>query len=326
MKNESFILKKPIKVRAFNWQQGCRTHWLTKDKFIFNDYDFERNEYCSFVYSLKKGCVEDKIKVPVQDSFSDKYIISICYKKLASLRPDYGYFRHKNENENENENEIGIWKYSFSSKSLELIITIKELLAFEFDLNDKHCKHKVNHVMISPNGEYFIFMHRYYNQSGKRFDRLILADNSGKLLKVIADFGMVSHCFWYDSNTIIGYLRSSEGKDSYWLINIKTAKFSLFKPWEDTNGDGHPSVYNDFILTDTYPDKSRMQTLYLTNKKSNLDISLGEFFHGFKFSNETRCDLHPRFSLCGNFVFFDSVYTGKRQLHYLDISKYKSEL
>ena len=36
---------------------------------------------------------------------------------------------------------------------------------------------------------------------------------------------------------------------------------------------------------------------------------------------ETRCDLHPRMSHCNRFVFFDSVFSGKRQLYRMELPK-----
>ena len=38
------------------------------------------------------------------------------------------------------------------------------------------------------------------------------------------------------------------------------------------------------------------------------------------YKGQTRCDLHPRFSADGRKVFFDSVYSGKRRLCFVDVS------
>ncbi|WJW81228.1 hypothetical protein QU516_11330 [Moellerella wisconsensis] len=323
MKDNIFILENAISVQAFNWQQGCRAHWLDSEHFIYNDFNKLTQEYHANIYSIIQKKVIKIINKPVQDSYNNNFMFSICYKELARLRPDYGYFKHSIEYSNDN-NNIGIWKCDLNTSKTELILSLDDIIKFQFDKERSNLKHKVNHIMISPNGEKFIFMHRYFNASGARFDRLILSNCNGSLIKILADYGMVSHCYWYDNNTILAYLRNKEGKDGYWLIDINSGQFLMFKPWfKHFRGDGHPSVSNEFLITDTYPDKARMQSLYFSHKKLDIDIKLGEFFHGFDFQGETRCDLHPRFSSCGKFVFFDSVFSGKRNLYYIDISNIK---
>jgi Tol biopolymer transport system component len=141
-------------------------------------------------------------------------------------------------------------------------------------------------------------------------------------LKLLADYGMVSHCFWVDNKTVLAYFRNSDAKDSYWLLDIETGTYNeVFNGSIEDWGDGHPHVHGDWFITDTYPDKARMQHLILVNWKTGNIKELGKFFHGFKYVEKTRCDLHPRFSPDGKCVFFDSVFSGKRQFYkmYLDL-------
>jgi Tol biopolymer transport system component len=87
-------------------------------------------------------------------------------------------------------------------------------------------------------------------------------------------------------------------------------------------GDGHPSFNGRFVAFDTYPDKSRMQKLYLYDIAENIVIPVVELFQNIKYKNETRCDLHPRFSNDGRLLFFDSVYSGQRTLNYIDLTPF----
>ena len=133
---------------------------------------------------------------------------------------------------------------------------------------------------------------------------------------------MVSHCFWADDSTVLGYMRGPNNKDAYWLIDIESGSFEHFANGAlDKYGDGHSHVVGDWFITDTYPDKARMQYLKLCNWKTGEIKNLGEFFHGFNYSGETRCDLHPRMSSDGQYVLFDSVFSGKRQLYRMDLNK-----
>lgn len=315
-----FLLNKPIVTKAYNWQQGSRLHWLNKDCFIYNDYI--DGKYCAVVYSSSS---QERLYVldhPVQDSYKDKYFLSINYEVLSDMRPDYGYFSHtRSKNE-----EKGIIRYDFKDDVYVKVVDLDDVLRFEFS-DDVSYKHKLNHIMISPDGDKFIFMHRYYNQAGQRFDRLLLSNKDGQILKLLSLGSMVSHCHWIDNDTIIGYLTGLDNKDCYWTININSGEYlphlALNKM---TSTDGHPSVSsNGDIVTDTYPNKARLQSLYyLENGKDQVSL-LAQFFHGFEFTKETRCDLHPRLSKNADMVFFDTVYSSKRILSYINLQKTDSK-
>lgn len=305
--------------KAYNWQQGSRAQWLTNDLFIFNDFDENKNCYISRVFS-KKTCEEIKqFDFPVQDSFKDKYFLSLNYRRLSSLRPDYGY-RNMPAMSSRDINSLvqdGIWRVEYDTQACCLLLTLEEISKFEANPDSELAIHKVNHVMISPDGERYLFLHRYY--LGKvRYDRLILASSRSKNMKLLSNYGMISHYFWANNNTIVGYMRGPDFVDSYWVIEVDTGDFRRLTVL-DGFGDGHPHVFGDWFVTDTYPDKSRMQNLFLVNWKTDEKIHLGEFYHGFKYSGESRCDLHPRFSLDGKYIFFDSVFDDTRRLYKLTL-------
>ena len=135
-------------------------------------------------------------------------------------------------------------------------------------------------------------------------------------LKVLVDENMVSHCCWVNEHTIFGYFKY-QGIDGYYFVDVETEKVTSCQKMTDLGyGDGHPSSWGDWIVFDTYPDKSRMQHLFLYNLKKQKIVPLLEVYHSLRYAGETRCDLHPRFSQDGQYVFFDSVYTGKKKLCY----------
>jgi hypothetical protein len=306
---------------TYNWQQGCRAQWLTDDLFIFNDFDSVHKKYISRVCSVSKQQEIAVFGYPIQDAYHTDYFLSLNYQRLMTLRPDYGYRNLPLLDKialKDTDND-GIWKIDCQTSNHTLLVSLSAMCSIDPNKQIRDAFNKVNHIMISPSGKQFIFLHRYY-LGKRRFDRLFLADASSGKLKLLADYGMVSHCFWVDNKTILGYLRGPNGKDVYWLIDIETDKFTHVLGGKlDKFGDGHPHVHGDWFVTDTYPDKARMQHLILVNWKTREVKELGEFFHGFKYSGETRCDLHPRFSVDGKSIFFDSVFSGKRHLYKMDI-------
>lgn len=307
-------------VFCFNWQQGARLHWLDDDLFIYNDFDMVEKRYISKVVNSKTLQQLKSFVLPVQDSFGTDYFLSINYRRLISLRPDYGYRNLPKMTGDELKNLVddGIWRVDFKTGQVVLLVSLAQICEVEERHEFTQAFHKVNHVMISPLGSHFIFLHRYLIGQ-RRFDRLILADAKNGKLKLLSDYGMVSHYFWMNDKTILGFMRGPNNRDAYWLLDIDSGSFTHI-PGLDGLGDGHPHVHGDLFVTDTYPNKSRMQQLNLINWKTGEVKNLGEFFHSFEYSGETRCDLHPRFSPCGKKVYFDSVFSGKRALYEMDLA------
>ena len=319
MKQRKVLLE--IKTGAYNWQQGCRVHWLNDELFILNDFNEKNQKYVARVFSVPNLREVKRFDYPVQDSFGTDYFLSINYRRIDTLRPDYGYrnLPKMSDTELKRLDDDGIWKIDYETGESKLLYSLKQIAAFGVKQINKDVYHKVNHLMINTSGDKFIFIHRYLKKN-VRFDRLLLADVQGNLLKVLADNGMVSHCCWLNENTVFAYLRGIDDIDAYYSIDIHTGKMTLF---DNTlfrkYGDGHPSSNGRFILSDSYPDKALHQHLFLYDIESGESKELGSFFHGLSYNEETRCDLHPRLSPDAKRVFFDSVCHGKRQLYYMDL-------
>lgn len=304
---------------SYNWQQGCRAQWISSDRLIFNFFNDATQKYNSAVYSISKRQVERKYDLPVQDSFHDDYFLSVNYSRIMRVRPDYGYrnLPFLDEKEMRNLASDGIWKVDYNSGNKNLIVSLQDVVNLQPLSTFKGSLHKVNHVTISPDGNRFIFIHRWY-QKGRRFDRLILFDNG--CMKVLSDDEMVSHMCWIDDYMLFGYFRHQRIA-GFFFININTGEITACDKLNTLdNGDGHPSCYKDWIVIDSYPDKSRMQHLTLYNYKTHVIIPLLELFHPLKNQGESRCDLHPRFSPDGCRIYFDTLYTGTRRLTYIDVS------
>jgi hypothetical protein len=77
---------------------------------------------------------------------------------------------------------------------------------------------------------------------------------------------------------------------------------------------------NEWILNDTYPDKERMQHVYLYHIPTGKRIPVGDFYLDPDYKGEWRCDTHPRFSPDGTKVVIDCpVGDQGRQLVLLEI-------
>ncbi len=295
---------------AYNWQQGAKIQWIDDKNFIFNDFDTQNNRFISKIVNSNTKKIEKIINFPIYDLFKDT-ALSLNFSKLSLFSPDYGY---KNKKYVEKNDETAIFSVDLKTNQQTPIISFDKIKNTENKPEFTEAKHTVNHIMISPKGDKFIFIHRYY-LSKIRKDRLMIADIKGENLQCLNDSGMISHCNWIDNKTIFGYMKFEE-KNGFFEIDLTTNKITrILKDKIDKFGDGHPSIFKDKIIFDSYPDRSNMQHLFCLNKKTKKFVHLGEFFHSTKFFAENRCDLHPRIANFGKKVYFDSVFSGKRQLY-----------
>jgi Tol biopolymer transport system component len=143
----------------------------------------------------------------------------------------------------------------------------------------------------------------------------MLFDKYGNNVNVLTNSSMVSHYCWINSNQIVVYMRDFELGENYYLLDVLSGNRNLISINVIKNlGDGHPSFFSNFLFLIHIPNKARMAMLYLYNiNNCSLQI-IGEFFFTLKFSGESRCDLHPRWSQNDKSIFIDTVYSGKRKL------------
>lgn len=304
---------------SFNWQQGCRAMWVGRDKLVYNMFDGKR--YVAELYDTHSQESVRRYPLPVQDSFGERWYLSVNYSRIMRLRPDYGYRNLPLPKDAEMKalDRDGIFRVEYATGKSTLIVSLAQMAALTPDPSMEGAMHKANHVMISPDGKHFIFIHRWY-EGGRRHDRLLLWE-AGEL-RILSDERMVSHMCWTGNESLFGYLRH-DGKDGFWSIDLNTGDFTPCDALNDLGyGDGHPSCHGDWIMTDSYPDKSRMQHLTLFNRATGKVYPLIEVFHGLRYSGESRCDLHPRFSPEGTRIYFDTVQSGRRTLSYIQLSHF----
>ncbi|MCK4956706.1 MAG: glycosyl transferase, partial [Candidatus Cloacimonetes bacterium] len=304
---------------AYNWQQGSKLMWLNDFEFIYNNYDKKANKYISKIYNIKKKSFSI-IDFPIYDTFEKTFAISINFERLNIGRADYAYKNKQTKIDWNNNSDDGLYYVDLVKNKTKLLITLEDIIKLNYKETMNDAKHKFNHIMISPDGKKIMFMHRWFTKNNRRYDTLLVSNIDGSDIRIVADDDMVSHCFWYGNNNIFAYLRDENFGDKFYMINIDTAQKKIIgKDLIDKLGDGHPTIFEDNVVFDTYPNKARMKELYLLNFKTEKLEKLGEFLEPFTYYGETRCDLHPRWSFDGKKVFFDSVHTGKRKLYWIDI-------
>lgn len=306
---------------TWNYQQGSMTQWVNDETIIFNVL-LDDNKLGSRLYNISEDKTID-YKMPIQCVHPNgKSAISLNYCRLMWLRPDYGYAQaFSNFERNMDYKEDGLWQINLENGQFSLLISIEELILYRTTPEMAKSNHKFNHVMYSPNGDNLIFMHRWLGTLGK-WSRLYLYNLKSKTFKLLMDDKMISHYSWRCNVEVIVWGRH-QNNDGYYIVNTENGKIeSVSEGYYDQYGDGHPTFNpknkNEYV-TDTYPDKSRVRHLLVNACDSNHQSKLGQFFSSWKFEDEERCDLHPRWSPDGNFISIDSAHTGRRKSYILKI-------
>lgn len=309
---------------AWSPQQGAMLQWLPNSKkIVFNT--IHSNSLCSKVVSIEDG-TSSICPFPVQTVHPEGgSFLSLNYRRLYKIRPEYGYSMVvENFSPLQAESGDGIWHVDLESGASKLILSIAALKNFEPRSEMNGASHKVNHIIYSPSGKRFVFMHRWLGKKGK-FSRLYVASSpNASDLKLLMDERMVSHYSWRDDDHLIVYGRTLVNGDCYYLVNVASGNIEpIGKGVLNRWGDGHPTFSPDrrWIITDTYPDKRRMRRLLLWDTLKEELQEVGSFFAPWKFDGVARVDLHPRWSPDGTMISIDSAHEGKVRTYVFSLNK-----
>lgn len=307
---------------SWNVQQSCMAQWLGSDfksRMIYNDY--RDGHYCSVVFNVEQMQEERVLPQPVYDvARNGSFALSLDFNRLHRMRPGYGYSNEPDRTKGVLcPDECCIWKMDIPSGKVAELFKYTDMAAFEPDESMKGAEHKVNHLMISPNGKRFMVLHRWF-QNGRKHTRLVTCNLDKTEMYNLSDDVFVSHCYWKNDNEILSFLRKKESGDHYYLMRDKTQEWQLL--WPELNTDGHCSYSPDgqYIITDTYPNRKRLASVFLC-KEDGYCQRIARVFAPFRYDFDCRCDLHPRWSRDGKKVCIDSVHEGKRALYVIPIEK-----
>ncbi len=319
--NNNFI--KVGVTHSWNVQQSCMAQWMGPDyksRILYND--FINGHYCAVIYNFKKKKIEKILPMAAYDVARDgSFILSLDFSRLHRIRPGYGYSNLQDKTKGELCPAQGcIWKVDVSDGKVTELFKYTDFVAFEPDESMRGAEHKVNHLMLNPNCNRFMVLHRWF-QKGRKHTRLVTVNIDKTEMYNLSDDVFVSHCYWKNDEEILSFLRKKETGDHYYLMRDKTQEYKMY--WSRLTTDGHCSYSPDgtMIVTDSYPNRRRMASVYLCKEEQEQPIRIAKVFSPFKYDNDCRCDLHPRWNREGTKICIDSVHEGKRGLYVIPIAK-----
>lgn len=320
--NDTNRVKKIAETNSWNVQQSCMLQWLGPDfssRILFNDY--RDKKYVAVIKELKSG-KERVIDAPVYTVSADgKIALTLDFSRLYNLRPGYGYYNVPEKTKGIALPEAtAVWKINLESNEVKPLFTYKDFATFQPrpEMQEAKSVHKVNHLMLSPNGKRCMVLYRWLIGQ-RKYTRLVTFNTDGTDMYVLSDDDMVSHCFWKDDEYILAFANKKNSGPGYYFMKDRTQEY--LHCWPQLSDDGHPSYSPDrsLIVTDSYPNRARLQYLKVMKDEGSTIQVVGKVLSPFKYDNDTRCDLHPRWNHAGDKVCFDSVFEGHRGMYFVDI-------
>jgi hypothetical protein len=309
---------------AWNWQQGAMLQWLpgSPSEVIWNER--RKDGYAAVIYNVKTGR-RRALTAPIYALSPDgRSAVAPDFRRLNDCRPGYGYSGIADPNAAQDAPEdAGIWQMDLKSGRTRLLIPFSRAAAIPHtEPIPKGSKHWFNHLLYSTDGSRFIFLHRWRRPGEKPFNtRMFTAAADGTDLYVLDPYGRTSHFIWRDPTHVLAWAWHPSHGEKFYLYTDRTQQVDVVAP-DAMVVNGHCTYLpgNRYILNDTYPDRERLQHVYLYDTAQARRIPVGDFLSPAAYSGEWRCDTHPRFSPDGRKVIIDSPHAGGRQMYLIDIS------
>ena len=321
--NNNYEARVIATTHSWNVQQGCMAQWLGpdfEDTIIYND--FQEGKYCSIILNVLTG-EKHILNNPVYAVSRDgQTALTLDFSRLHRLRKGYGYSNLPDSTADEKlPDSTCIWKINVKTGESIPLLKYTDFTSFHTREEMKNGEHKINHIMINPSGTRFMVLHKWF-VGQRKYCRLATCNMDGTDFYALNDGYGASHCDWKNDEEIIAFTQYGDELPGYYLMKDKTQDYiHILKKFDN---DGHPSYSPDrkFVVTDSYPNRARIADLKIfTDDDVSGDNAkvIARVFAPFKYDNDTRCDLHPRWSRDGKQICFDSVFEGHRGLYIVNL-------
>ena len=293
---------------AWNWQQGCRLQWLpnASNTVIYND--FQNGHFVSVVRRIDENGPLRTYSHPVYTVHTDGMnALSLDFTRLHRHRRGYGYHNLDSSQEKAPADD-GLWCMDMNDGTLKLLVSLAELASFQTQDGMAGAYHYINHLQWTPDGKTIVFFHLWHRDGKKKNSRFVILKQDGTL-SILDQTIRPSHTGWANDGSLLLTGLKQGSKNIYHLHNKIEKSEEL-----PITIDGHPSfINNNTFLSDTYPDKTGHQKLYISDLQGNRKM-FASFYMPSDYTGEMRCDLHPRLSPDKTLCAVDIVKDSKRAI------------
>lgn len=298
----------------WNWQQGTMLQWLG-DTYYFILNDWIDGKHKSKVIDLG-GDVNAVYDVPISAvSPCGTNFVSYSYNRLSLGMKGYGYqyFDEEGINSGDSSGHLELSLVNCLTGEIEKLFSIRDITNIGTRLSFKKAYHFFSHCLYSPSGQNLMFFHRWKSRYGDVRTRVFVLDFHTGTTSILPIGEYVSHASWLNDSELLLYCENKKNVRGYYIVDFRKSQAKLIEPFF-IKSDGHPQVLPQayVLVSDTYPDRFRMQKLFFYDLKNNDSRLLASLKIPLKFRGTFRCDFHPRWDRFGKYVSFDSAHTGVR--------------
>ncbi len=313
------------RTQAWCWQQGCMLQWRpgSAREVLWNAR--EGDAFVCRVLDVDSGRSRTLPRAVYSLSPDGKTAVCADFRRIQDMRPGYGYAGLPDPNAGVlAPDDVGIWAQDMDTGASELIVSVAQIAALPYPHGDlSAAKHYFNHLLFSPDGTRFIFLHRWRFGDGPFHTRMLTAALDGTDVRVVDDYGKTSHFIWRDPAHILAWSWHPSAENAFYLYGDGDGQVEpVGQGAMRVNGHCTYLPGGRWVLNDTYPlGEARTQELYLYDVASDRRVELGALTAPAEYTDEWRCDLHPRANRAGTQVMVDSAHAGGRQMYLLDVSE-----
>lgn len=310
--------------RAWNFQEGCMSHWLGSSPdslIIFND--FRNGKFISVIFNVHTKKEVKIIDRPISAvSPNGKEAVGLNFARLRKTRVDYGYAgngQDAQENTPFPEND-GIFLIDLQTGKSKLLMSIKGIKDQVPELKEGAIEYFA-HILYSRNGSKLSWLARGFPDRNTTVFT-INGDGTG-LQRSFPDNWEGSHYDWLNDNELMVTANYDGKQYAHVLYTIGKKNYKrLGNGILDYDGHGTFSPDQKWMVTDTYPSPGmREQKIYLMNMATEAVLPLGRYPVAEGFKGFWRCDIHCRWSPKGDMIGFNSTHSGSRQVYIFKLSK-----
>jgi len=312
------------RTKCWNWQQGSMLQWLgNKELIIYNNW--YGNGVVSAIVDLQGKPVKT-IPFPTGAVSQDgRFIASYDFERLNIGMYGYGYANESVRIKSTDTDIPGNLGFTIYDLDNDIIVTKSSIFHINESLKDRKLTDGylfVTHFLFSPGCERIFFLLRSYKKGRRLVSRIISCDLDGSNLHVFQTGNMVSHFTLVNNDKVLAYCSNVDEREGYYLFTDRNDDYQSIGE-EFYSYDGHPqySTANNSFVTDSYPNRRRLQELSIFNLDDNKKFVVGRYFSPMSYINELRCDLHPRWDRAGQKICIDSTFTGQRALCIVELEK-----
>lgn len=305
---------RPIsETKLWNWQQGSMLQWLgDKDLAIFNDWRDGAHRAQVFDTSGRQVTSFD---VPVAATSPDgSSFLSYSFDRLSEGLKGYGYSRKSGTVMIDGvASERALIYVDCETRRPSVLFTLDDIIGVSKRTFSPGAYHYFSHCLYSPKGDKALAFHRWTDTSDDVKTQALVYNFQNNDVSILPLGEYISHASWLTQSELVLYAQNLDGQRGYFVVNVESNSVSPLGE-KTLSSDGHPQARHDtpMIVTDTYPDRYRMQKLYCVDLAARASHLLLSLKIPLRYRNTVRCDFHPRWDRTGKYVSFDSAHTGVR--------------